>query len=418
MTRTLIELNRRTFASLRASRNYRLFFAGQVVSVTGTWMQNIAMAWLVLELTHSPVAVGVLVLCQFLPFTVLGLFAGVLVDRFDARRTVIVTQAAAMAQAAALAALVLLGAAGVWTLYLLAALRGIVLVLDAPARQALTYRMVGRDELPNAVALNSSLFNGARVVGPALGGVAVAVAGAGFCFAVNAVSFLAVLAGLLLIRKDALHPLARAVEKPTLLRGSLEALRYARRVPQAGVVLVIVLFLSTFSFNFNVLLPVLAGSTLGSGPETFGVISACFGAGALVGALVSASLRRASLTALLLGTGGFGLAELVLAPQRSVAAAAALLFAAGVCFTIWTSNANSSLQLGSPDHLRGRVVGLYYFAFNGTGPVGGLLAGWLAATGGTELALGVGGTVAIALSLGGLAWSRAGAQAAPAPVAR
>ena len=170
--------------------------------------------------------------------------------------------------------------------------------------------------------------------------------------------------------------------------------------------LVLVCVVSTFAFNFNVLLPVLAKQTLGGGPEAFGVLSACFGAGALAGALVSASLGRASWRALLIGTAGFGLAELLLAPERSVAAAGALLVVTGLCFTLWTSNANSSLQLAAPDALRGRVIGLYYFAFNGTGPIGGILAGWLAAVGGTALAFGVGGAIAL-LAVGGALLARA-----------
>ncbi len=394
MTGALLALNRRTFASL-AHRNYRLYFGGQVVSVTGTWMQNIAMAWLILQLTHSPVAVGALALCQFLPFTVFGLFAGVVVDRLDPRRVVIATQAASMVLAAALAVPTLLGHATPWLIYLLAGLRGTVLVLDAPSRQALTYQMVGPAELPNAVALNSSLFNGARVVGPALGGVVVALAGAGFCFAFNAVSFLAVLAGLLAMRPEELLPTGRKEELPRLLAGTREALGYVRRTPRAAVVLVLVAVVSTFAFNFNVLLPVLAKETLHSGPGTFGVVTGCFGAGALVGALLSAALGRASMRTLLVGMTGFGLAELLLAPLRSVPATGSLLFAVGLSFTVWTANANSTLQLEAPGHLRGRVIGLYYYAFNGAGPVGGLLAGWLAATGGTGLAFAVGGAVTL-----------------------
>ncbi|MGH3143586.1 MAG: MFS transporter, partial [Gaiellales bacterium] len=195
MTAAFLRLNRRTFASLR-HRNYRLFFFGQATSVTGTWMQNVAMAWLVLDLTGSPVAVGILVLCQFLPFSVLGLFAGVFADRLDPRRLVMTTQAAAMVTATLLALLTLLGTIEPWQVYVLAVVRGVVLVFDAPARQAFTYQMVGPAELPNAIALNSSLFNAARVVGPAVGGVIVAAFGPGFCFAANAVSFLAVLIAL------------------------------------------------------------------------------------------------------------------------------------------------------------------------------------------------------------------------------
>jgi MFS family permease len=394
VTAALLRLNRRTFASLKY-RNYRLFFFGQVVSVTGTWMQNVAMAWLVLELTGSPVAVGILALCQFLPFTVLGLFSGVLADRVDPRRLVMATQAAAMVVAAALAALTLLGEAQVWQVYVLAALRGCILVFDAPARQALTYQMVGPEELPNAVALNASLFNAARVVGPALGGVVVAVFGPGLCFAVNAVTFLAVLTGLAAMRAADLVPLERDGRRPTVLRGTWEAVRYARELPRVRWVLVLVAVVSTFAFNFNVLLPVLARETLGAGPEVFGILSASFGAGALGGALLSATIGRASLRLLLIGTAGFGLAELLLASAATLPMAALFLIATGLCFTMWMSNANASLQLRAPDAIRGRVLGLYFYAFMGAQPLGGLLAGWLAAEGGTALALAVGGGVTL-----------------------
>ena len=406
MTAAILSLNRRTFASLRKHRNYRLFFAGQVVSLTGTWMQRIAQAWLVLALTRSPLAVGILALAQFLPFTVFGLFAGVVVDRLDARRTVLVTQATSMLLASALAAIALAGVARPWHVYAIAALQGCVQVLDAPARQALTYRMVGRRELPNAVALNSSLFNASRILGPAAGGAIIAVAGVGFCFAFNAASFLAVLAGLLAMRENELFPVERG-ERPQILRGMREGLAYARASRRVLLTLVVVLVLSTFCFNFNVLLPVLARQTLHGGPQVFGILSACFGAGALVGALVSAGLGRASLRAVLLGAGGFGLLELLLAPSRSTVACALILFGIGLCFTVWTSNSNSSLQLGAPDHLRGRVVGLYYYCFNGLGPVGGLLAGWLAARGGTSLAFLASGAIGVAVTAIALAQLRA-----------
>jgi MFS family permease len=403
MTAALLRMNRRTFASLRKHRNYRLFFAGQIVSVTGTWMQRIAQAWLVLQLTHSPLAVGYLALAQFLPFTILGLFAGVLVDRMDARRTVIATQAVSMVLASTIATIALAGIARPWHVYAIAALMGCVQVLDAPARQALTYRMVGRKELPNAIALNSSLFNGARIFGPALGGVIIAAAGVGFCFAFNAVSFVAVLAGLLVMRVGDLHPLEPA-KRPTLLRGMREGFAYARHSRRLLVVLGTTLVVSTMCFNFNVLMPVLAGQTLNAGPRTFGLLSAVFGAGALVGALVSAGLGRATLRGLMIGTVGFSGFELLLAPSHSVVLCSAILFMIGVSFTVFTSNGNSTAQLEAPDHMRGRVIGLYYYAFNGLGPIGGLSAGWLSARGGTELAFGVAGTIGVVTALVAIAY--------------
>jgi MFS family permease len=395
VTQAIARVNGRVFSSLRKHRNYRLFFFGQVVSTSGTWMQNIAAAWLVLELTGSPLAVGILALCKFLPFTLLSPFAGVLVDRMNPLRTVLATQSVLMVTAVALAALTLAGAVSAWHVFALVAAGGLALVVDAPARQALTFQMVGPSELPNAVALNSSVVNSARVVGPALGGVVIATAGVGACFALNAASFVAVLAGLRLVRGAELVPLERGDERPRVLAGVGEAFAYVRRTPVAAVVLGTVLVVSTFSFNFNVLLPVLAKETLAAGPDVFGVIAGCFGAGALVGALVSASLGRPSPKVLLAGTAAFGLAELLLAPQESVVAAAILLVATGLAFSVWTSNANSTLQLGSPDHLRGRVISLYYFALMGSGPAAGVLAGWLAEAGGTRLAFTVAGTAAV-----------------------
>jgi MFS family permease len=392
VTAAILALNARTFSSLRGSRNYRLYFLGQAVSQTGTWIDKLAQGWLVLALTHSAFAVGVLAACQFVPFSVFGLFAGVIVDRLDNWKTVVWTQAVRMVIASTLAAIVLGGVVETWMVYVLAVLTGIVLVLDAPSRQALTFRMVGRNELSNAVALNSSLFNAARIVGPGIGGVLIAAAGVGAAFAVNAVSFVAVLVGLLLMNPDAFAKLERR-ERPTIFGGLREGIAYARHNPQIRLVLVMLVAISTIAMNFNVLLPVLAKRTLDSGSLVLGVVGASFGAGALVGGLMTAAVGRASWKAIVAGAGGLGLAELVLAPQHSLVPAALLLFCAGVGFTLYTANSNSLIQLRAPDHLRGRVIGFYYFAFNGLAPLGGILTGWLAATGGTKLAFGVAGAV-------------------------
>ena len=415
MTAAILRLNRRTFASLRRHRNYRLFFAGQVISVTGSWMQNIGLAWLVIELTHSPVAVGGLAFARFLPFTVLGLFAGVIADRLDYRRLVIATQAASMAVSALLTVLVLGNWASLPVVYALAGLLGTALVFDAPGRHALTFQMVGRDELANAVALNASLFNASRVVGPAVAGVLIAWVGVGACFLVNTVSFLAVLASLLAMRAADLFPVEQAAERPEILRGTREGIVYAWRSPEVRLVLAIVTVISTVGFNFHVVLPLLASETLKTGPEVFGILSASFGAGALAGALLSAGFGRASWKLLVAGTAGFSLSMLALAPLTAVWACAALLFAVGVSFTLWTSNANAILQLGVPDHLRGRVVGLYLFAFAGLAPIGGLLAGWLTDVGGTELSFLVGGATGLAMAA--LAATRLRGLLTPVPAA-
>ena len=400
MTAALLALNARTFASLRRHRNYRLFFTGQVISVSGTWMQNIALAWLVVELTHSPLAVGALAFCRFLPFTIFGLVAGVVADRIDNRKLVITTQTVSMTFSAILAVLVLTGSQTLWLVYVLAILSGTALVFDAPGRHALTFQMVGREELPNAVALNASLFNASRVVGPAVAGVLIAGFGVGVCFLINTITFLAVLAGLLLMRKEELVPLERNGEPPpTMMRGIREGFSWVLAQPQMRLVLLIVTVVSTVGFNFHVLLPLLASDTLETGPEVFGILSACFGGGALIGALLSAALGRASWKVLVLGTGGFSLSLLALAPMTSVWPCAVLLFITGTCFTLWTSNANSILQLNAPDHLRGRVVSLYLWAFAGFAPVGGLLAGWLVDLGGTQLSFTVAGLTGLAMTL-------------------
>jgi MFS family permease len=398
MTAALLRAGARTFLSIRKHRNYRLFFFGQAVSNTGTWMQRVAQAWLVLSLTGSPVSVGILALCQFMPFTLFSLVAGVVVDRLDAWRTVLGTQITQMALAAVIAVIALAGVAEAWHVYVIAALMGLVQVLDAPARQSLTFRMVGPVELPNAISLNAGLFNGARIFGPALAGILIATVGAGVCFGVNAASYVAVLAGLLMMRPQEFHQLV-AREHPRILEGLKEGLRFARQEEQILLMLGLTFVVSAFCLNFNVILPVLAKHTLHSGPETFGILSAVFGVGALLGALFSAHLSRATMGTCVLGSAGFALCELLIAPVRSTLVVALLLFVAGVCFTTWSSNSNALIQLASPDHLRGRLIGLYFFAFAGTGTLGGILSGWLTAAGGTELALAVAGLVGLSMSL-------------------
>ncbi|HLE98616.1 MAG TPA: MFS transporter [Gaiellaceae bacterium] len=395
MTTIALALRTRTFRSLRAHRNFRIFFAGQVVSLAGTWMQNVALAWLVLELTRSPLAVGALAFWRFVPFTVFGLVAGVVADRVDSRRLVMATQGAAMAVSVALAVVALTGTATLPVVYVLAALGGVALAFDAPGRQSLTFQMVGPKELPNAVALNTGLFNGSRIVGPAIGGLIIAAAGTGVCFALNALSFLAVLAALSALRVDELQ----GVEKDPsagLFTGTRRALGFVRRDRQLLSVLAVVTVVSTVGFNFHVLVPLLAANTLDVGPEGLGLLSAAFGVGAVVGALATATFHGASWKVFSAGAVGFGVFALALAPVENAVLAAVLLVAVGVSFTLFAANANALVQLGSPDKLRGRLIGLYLFAFAGLAPIGGLLAGWLAELGGTRLAFSVGGVTSLA----------------------
>ena len=390
MTAALLRFNRRTFSSLRY-RNYRLFFSGQAVSQTGSWMQRIALGWFVLQLTHNDAfAVGIMALAQFLPFTLFGLFAGVITDRVDARRLVIGTQVAQLVSAVVLTWIAFGGFAEPWMLYTIAFLNGLILVLDVPSRQQLTYRMVGREALPNAIALNSSLFNASRIFGPSLAGAILGFAGVGVCFLVNSVSFLAVLLGLFAMRTRDFFPVEE-FERPSILRGTREGIAYVWRQPRMLIVLMLTIVLSTFTFNFNVTLPVLAKVTLHGQGYVYGFLSAVFGAGALVGALYAASRARASARQMIGGAIVFTVATALLAPAHDAYLAGVLLFLVGAGFTVWSANSNASMQLAAPDRLRGRIIGLYFYAFNGTGPFAGLLAGWLCARGGTELAFAVAG---------------------------
>jgi MFS family permease len=355
----------RTFASLRNHRNFRLYFVSHAVSFAGTWMQQIAAYWLVLELTGSPLAVGSLALAQLLPVTLFGLFVGSVIDRFDIRRLLIVTESLLIAAAGTLAVLTLTGVVALWHVYVISTVQGLVLVLGNPARHTLVFRIVGKDDLPNAVALSSALGTMARIAGPGLGGLVVALAGTGVAFAANSISYLAVVLALLAMRTGELLPsVPRGLHTGfrTSLRVTLSFVRRSRRV---AVAFFAVLTLSTVSFNFDVLLPLLAGQTLDADADVFGLIAAVFGAGALCGALVLATVGKASLRLLLGGADGYGLLELALAPQRHLVVVCFLLFLTGSLYVLWGASALASLQLAAPEHLRGQAATLYFFAFQG-----------------------------------------------------
>lgn len=404
----------RTFRSLRRHRNYRLYFGGQLISVTGTWVQNTAQAWLIVELTHSPLALGALALFQYLPYSALGLLGGPVVDRFSKRGTIVATQSALMLSAAILALLAFAHAATVWEVYALAVFSGTVQVVDTPARQAFVFEMVGRKELPNAVALNSSMFNGARAVGPALAGALIAGVGVGLCFALNAGSYVAVIGGLLLMRRTELYPTG-GEDGEGVLRSVAEGLRWTLRTPAVWLTMGLLLVITTFAINFSVLLPALASQTLHAGPVTFGIITACFGIGALGGALFSAAQARPTWPLLLGGGGAFALLLLLLAPLHTLALCGVALLLVGAAFTVYTSMSNSTVQLAAPDRLRGRAMSVYFYVFNGTAPLGGLLAGWLAQVGGTRLAFLVAGATSLVAVAGAAALGHRLAGTRPEP---
>ena len=383
----------RTFGSLRRHRNFRFFFAGSSVSFVGTWIQQIAAYWLILQLTASAVAVGGLALVQTLPVTALSLFGGAIADRVDLRRMVVTCESVLCAQAAVLCVLALTGAIAAWQIYALGLVRGVALALNAPARHTLVFRTVGRDDLTNAVALMASVGTSARILGPAIGGVVLAASGPAEAFGLNALSSLVGIAAILAMR---LPPQPHREEpRPNIFVGVGEALGFAVSSRRVAVVFFSLILVSTFAFNFDVLLPLVAKLTLEEGPRTYGLIAAVFGAGALTGALVLATLGKARVALALGGALGFGLLQLVLAQQATVWATCAILYLAGIFYILWGSSSLATLQLAAPVELRARAASLYFFGFMGGAPLGGLIAGTLTAHGGTKLAFTVAGTVAV-----------------------
>jgi MFS family permease len=390
--------------SLRV-RNYRLFAGGQVVSLTGTWMQTMAQDWLVLDLSdNSGTALGVVTALQFAPMLVLGLYSGVLADRFDKRRLLFLAQCAMALIALAMGLLVVSGAARLWHVYVLALLLGTTNALDTPVRQAFVSELVGADLVPNAVALNSATFNTARIVGPAVGGLVIAWLGVGPAFLLNAVSYLAVLAALWRMDTAALFRGARVIRAGGQVR---EGLRYVRGRPDLMMVLVLMGVIGTIGMNFHLTLPLLARAEFGVDARSFGLLWAAFGMGALGGALVGTRRRsRPPATQLLLFAAVFGALEVAVAFAGSFAVAAMLLVPTGAFLIAHNTAANSRMQLGADPLLRGRVMSLYMLVFLGGTTVGSLITGAIAETYGVRAALVVGGG-AVVLAAGGLAALRA-----------
>jgi MFS family permease len=370
----------RGFRALQV-RNYRLYWIGQLISQTGSWMQTTAQAWLVLQLTRSPFALGLVTTLQFLPIMLLSLLGGAISDRWPKHRLILVTQAAALIQAAIFGALVVTGAIQLWHVYVLAAIQGVITAIDNPTRQAFAVELVGREHLVNAVALNSMLFNGARIVGPALAGLIISgfgnsLTGIGMVLLLNAISFFAVIGGLLMMNPTAFF------NPPPAKRGStgrniLEGLAYVWRTPPVLLVMIIVAAIGTFGYNFTVVLPLLAGFVLHTDANGFGGLSAFLGVGSLIGALTTAYARQISVRRLLIGSGCFGVLLGAVALSTNFALSGALLVALGFAGITFATSANSLLQLTVPDALRGRVMGLYMLLFAGSTPIGGFLIGTL-----------------------------------------
>ena len=388
-----------TFHSLRV-RNYRVYFIAQLISVSGTWMQSIAQAWLVLHLTGSGVDLGIVTGLQFLPVLLFGPFGGLVADRLDKRKLLFATQTAGGLLALTLGILTVTHVVQLWQVYVLAGSLGVVNLFDNPARQTFVMEMVGREDLPNAVSLNSVVMNASRVVGPAIGGLVIVLFGLGICFFVNAVSYVAVLIGLAMMRVADLHrtpPVERA-------RGQVrDGLRYVWRTPPLRNTLIAMAVIGIFAYNFSVTLALLAKVTFHGGAGTYALLTSCMGVGAIIGGLFAA--HRAKPTPRLLHTLAlvFGVLLGGVAFAPSLVVVSVVIVFMGAASIGFIATANATLQLQAEPAMRGRVMSLYAMAFLGSTPIGAPLVGAIAQWSNPRIAIAVGG-VATVLAVGVLSW--------------
>jgi MFS family permease len=400
----------RTFRSLRG-RNFRLFFFGQLVSMTGFWMQSVAELWLVLRLTDSGLALGATTALHFAPMLLGGAYGGVVADRVDKRRLLLLTQSAQAALALTLGLLTATGAVRLWMVYVLALLVGCVTAVDNPTRRSFVYEMVGPDELSNAVSLNSTLVGASRIIGPAVAGILIAAVGLSSCFFVNAVSFLAVLGALAAMDGRALHRTPAAPRAPGQLR---EGIRYAWSTPGVRLPLVMMAVIGTLAFNFQVVIPLLAKEEFGGGAGTFGGMLSVASVGSLAGALFTASRKEVGGRLLVMTAAAMGLAILAASAAPNLVVAVPALVAVGAAGASFIAASNAVVQGSAAPEMQGRVMALHSILFLGSTPVGGPLVGWVASVFGARVAFGLGGVAALLTGL--TAWrAQAGTVRPPAP---
>jgi MFS family permease len=398
----------RTFGALSVY-NYRLYITGQAVSQSGTWLQRTAQAWLVLELTDSAVALGLVTAFQTLPFLFLSLFGGVVADRVPKRPFLMVVIGLEVVQATVLAALTLSGRIQLWQIYVLAFVLGVLTSLEAPTRQSFVSEIVGREHIQSAVSLNSSVFNAARIVGPGFAGITIAAVGTGVCFALNAVSFVAVLAGLALMHPDQFVASRRA-PRGAIHTQLLEGLSYVAHTPNLRFPVILLAFLGTFGYNFLVVLPLLARYTLDAGAVGFGALDAAMGVGSIIGALGVATHLTPNRRNVLLAATGFSMLLGAVAASRYLYLSMAILVCLGVLSVVYSALTNTTLQLGAEEQYRGRVLSLYLLLNQGTTPIGGAITGGLADAWGVQAAIALEATiclVAVAFGFGALRRSEA-----------
>jgi MFS family permease len=391
----------RTFRSLKV-RNYRLYFTGQIISQSGTWMQSVGQVWLVLKLSGSGVTLGLVTALQFLPILLAGPWGGVIADRVDKRRLIVVTQSIAAVLALILGVLTITGTVRLWMVFVMAILLGAVTMVDMPARQAFVMEMVGRDELANAVSLNSVVVNCARIVGPALAGVLIATIGIGPCFLLNAASYVAVIVAFAVMHTEELH----RTEPVERTRGQLRAgLRYVWSKPDLKIPLLLMAVVGTLAYNFSVVFPLMVKFVFHRGAGTYGALYSMMGAGAVIGGLFIAARGRATRPLLTGATIAFGAALMAAAFAPHLALEMGIMLTIGAASTAFIATANALLQLGSNAQMRGRVMALFSVVFLGSTPIGGPLVGWVAEAFGPRAALGLGAAATLIAGLVALAFA-------------
>lgn len=406
----------RQFSSLKIF-NYRVYFFGQMVSLIGTWMQTTGQAWLVLKITGSPLALGTVTTLQFLPMTVFILFGGVVADRVPKRKLLITTQTLALIQAAILGLLVATGTVQLWHIYVLALMLGLINAFDNPVRQAFVMELVGKDQVVNAVALNSSIFNTARIIGPAVAGLAIGFAGLAPAFFINAASFVGVLVAYFAMHPEHFHAPRPAKRAGNVLVQVWQGLKYSWQTPSILYLFILLAFIGTFGYNFTVVIPLVAKFVLNVGPERFGLLTSSMGVGSLISALVIAGKGKLSNGLFLVSAIGFTLTLGAIAASSVFLVTCALLVVLGFASIAFSTTINTSIQLQVPDELRGRVISIYMLLFAGSTPIGGWLTGTL------SQAVGVPETLAIEAGLCGfglvlgLAYRVLNRRQVPAPVA-
>jgi len=381
----------RTFESLQVP-NYRRFFAGQIANWTGQWVQWIAQAWLVLELTGSGFGLGLITALQWLPVLLFGAWAGVLADRFDKRKLLMLTNITGGLLSVLLGILTITGVVTLWMVIVVALFLGLTTAADNPARQTFTLEMVGRSRLTNAVSLNTATFTTARVLGPAIAGFMIDGVGVGECFLINAASYIPVTIALLTMKVDQLHTSATVDQARGQVR---EGLRYVSSVPVLSTLLIMMAIIGTLEYNWQVILPVLARETFAGGARTLGILGSVLGIGMFVGSLTNAAFGRSERRVLIGAGSALGITTLLLAISPNVIVAGALMIPLGASSMAFLATMNSTLQLTAADHMRGRVMALYFVLFLGSTPVGAPIVGWIAETFDPRAALVVGGVATL-----------------------